>query len=40
MPPRTQRLPRHALLVVDMISRFDFPDGGRLLAMRSDMSSP
>ena len=32
MPPRTQRLPRHALLVVDMISRFDFPDGGRLLA--------
>ena len=25
------RLQRHALLIVDMISRFDFPDGERLL---------
>ena len=28
---RTQKLPRHALLIVDMISRFDYPDGDRLL---------
>jgi nicotinamidase-related amidase len=28
---RTQPMQRHALLIVDMISRFDFPDGNRLL---------
>jgi len=31
MPRAGKPMPRHALLIVDMISRFDFPDGPALL---------